>query len=57
MCSRSRPPTPFASRTCPAIIHRNPFDRMIVGQALVEGLPLLTADDAVPRYDIERRRP
>jgi PIN domain nuclease of toxin-antitoxin system len=37
--------------------HRDPFDRMIVAQALVEGWPLLTADRLVARYDVERLRP
>lgn len=31
-------------------LHRDPFDRMLVAQALVEGLPLLTADTALGGY-------
>ena len=31
-------------------IHRDPFDRMLVAQATVEGVTLLTADDLVRRY-------
>ncbi len=31
-------------------IHKDPFDRMLVAQATVEGITLLTADDAVARY-------
>ena len=34
-------------------IHRDPFDRMLVAQAQIEGLPILTADPAIARYDIE----
>lgn len=34
-------------------IHRDPFDRMLVAQAQVEGLPILTADPAISRYDVE----
>jgi PIN domain nuclease of toxin-antitoxin system len=34
-------------------IHRDPFDRMIVAQAQLEGLPILTADPAIGRYDVE----
>jgi len=31
-------------------LHRDPFDRLIVAQALVEGVPLLTADPALAGY-------
>ncbi|HLG89416.1 MAG TPA: type II toxin-antitoxin system VapC family toxin [Alphaproteobacteria bacterium] len=31
-------------------IHRDPFDRMLVAQAIVEGITLLTADPLVGRY-------
>lgn len=31
--------------------------RLIIAQAMLEGLPILTADDAFDRYDIERVRP
>ena len=31
-------------------IHRDPFDRMLVAQAQVEGVTLLTADSTVARY-------
>jgi PIN domain nuclease of toxin-antitoxin system len=34
-------------------IHRDPFDRMLVAQAQVEGVPILTADPAISRYDVE----
>ena len=34
-------------------IHRDPFDRMLIAQALVEGIPLITADPAVSQYDVE----
>jgi PIN domain nuclease of toxin-antitoxin system len=37
--------------------HRDPFDRMLAAQALVEGIPLLTADRTLGRYKIEVRRP
>ena len=35
--------------TLPAI-HRDPFDRMLVAQARVESLPLLTADPQILHY-------
>jgi PIN domain nuclease of toxin-antitoxin system len=37
--------------------HRDPFDRMIVAQALVEGASLLTADRAVALYEVELLEP
>jgi PIN domain nuclease of toxin-antitoxin system len=33
--------------------HRDPFDRLLVAQAQMEGLPLLTADPHLAAYDIE----
>lgn len=32
--------------------HRDPFDRMLVAQAALEGLTLLTADPALSAYDV-----
>jgi PIN domain nuclease of toxin-antitoxin system len=34
--------------------HRDPFDRLLAAQALVEGLPLVTADAAFDAYGVER---
>ena len=31
-------------------LHRDPFDRMLVAQAQVEGITLLTSDPVVARY-------
>jgi len=31
-------------------IHKDPFDRILVAQATVEGITLLTADDLVAKY-------
>jgi PIN domain nuclease of toxin-antitoxin system len=33
--------------------HRDPFDRLLVAQAQVEGLPLITADRSFARYGIK----
>ncbi len=33
--------------------HRDPFDRMLVAQAQVEGMVLVTADDVLEEYDVE----
>lgn len=35
------------------LIHRDPFDRMLVAQAQVEGLVLLTNDARIAAYDVE----
>lgn len=34
-------------------IHRDPFDRLLVAQARREGIPILTADPVIARYDVE----
>lgn len=31
-------------------LHKDPFDRILVAQAIVEGITLTTADEAVARY-------
>ena len=33
--------------------HRDPFDRLIIAQAIVEGLPVLTRDGAFDDYPVE----
>jgi PIN domain nuclease of toxin-antitoxin system len=35
--------------------HRDPFDRMLAAQALIEGLPLITTDVAFDAYGVDRR--
>ena len=37
--------------------HRDPFDRMIVAQALVEDVPVLTADEVFAQYGIRTMTP
>ncbi|MSQ01635.1 MAG: type II toxin-antitoxin system VapC family toxin [Myxococcales bacterium] len=39
----------LAAAALPAL-HHDPFDRLLVGQAMVEGIELLTADPAVRAY-------
>jgi PIN domain nuclease of toxin-antitoxin system len=34
--------------------HRDPFDRLLVGQCLAEGLSLVSADAAFDRYSVRR---
>ncbi len=33
-----------------SMIHRDPFDRMLIAQSLVEGYFLMTADDNIKKY-------
>jgi PIN domain nuclease of toxin-antitoxin system len=33
--------------------HRDPFDRLLVAQATIEGLPLVSHDESLRDYDIE----
>jgi PIN domain nuclease of toxin-antitoxin system len=33
--------------------HRDPFDRLLVAQATIEGLPLVSDDQSLRRYEIE----
>lgn len=37
-------------------LHRDPFDRMIVAQAMLLDVPIITADPAVMQYEIETIR-
>jgi PIN domain nuclease of toxin-antitoxin system len=34
--------------------HRDPFDRLIISQAIQENLPILSCDEAFDMYDIQR---
>ena len=34
-------------------VHRDPFDRMLVAQAIVEGLPIITTDLNIAKYDVK----
>lgn len=33
--------------------HRDPFDRLLVAQAQLEEIPILTADPVIARYDVK----
>lgn len=35
--------------------HRDPFDRLIIAQAMAEGVPLISADEVFDKYPVERR--
>ncbi|MFN3980530.1 MAG: type II toxin-antitoxin system VapC family toxin [Caldilinea sp.] len=34
--------------------HRDPFDRLIIAQSLVEGIPVVSSDELFDRYGVER---
>lgn len=34
-------------------IHRDPFDRMLVSQALEDGIPIVTRDETIIRYPVQ----
>jgi len=34
-------------------IHRDPFDRMLICQSNVHGLPILTVDDVIQKYQVQ----
>lgn len=44
-------PHALAVRWLPAI-HRDPFDRMLIAQAMVEQLEIVTRDQAIPKYAV-----
>jgi len=33
-------------------IHRDPFDRILISQAIVEGFAIVTRDSIIPQYDV-----
>ncbi len=35
------------------LLHRDPFDRMLVAQAQISGVPIMTVDPKIARYDVE----
>ena len=41
---------PCPEGACPANLHRDPFDRILVAQAISEGMTLVTADGLLARY-------
>lgn len=50
-------PLPITLAHCEALmslppIHRDPFDRMLVGQAMTEGLTIVTKNPAIAAYDV-----
>ena len=44
----------LARLTALPVHHRDPFDRLIIAQALVEGLPIIGVDSAFDAYGVSR---
>jgi len=45
----------WATLDLPEVIgHKDPFDRMLAAQAMVEGLPILSSDTVFDAYGVER---
>lgn len=44
----------WAVRSLPTTDHRDPFDRMLVAQARVETMPIISADARLDQYGIAR---
>ena len=47
-------PNHTAALTTLPFHHKDPFDRLLVAQALVEGIPLVSADTIFDQYGVER---
>ncbi len=45
----------WAVHELPLTEHRDPFDRLLVAQALVDDLPLISGDAELDQYGIKRR--
>lgn len=52
-CLPIRPPHLVAVASLPEH-HRDPFDRLLVAQALTEGIPIVSADAAMDAYGVRR---
>lgn len=35
------------------MLHKDPFDRMLVAQARTEQMPILTSDEMIAQYDVD----
>jgi PIN domain nuclease of toxin-antitoxin system len=35
------------------LLHRDPFDRLLIAQSQIERLPLMTADEQIVEYDVD----
>ncbi len=44
----------ISSVSTPPLHHRDPFDRLLIAQAIVENIPVVSADKAFDSYAIQR---
>ena len=49
-----KPPHVFAASALPLTDHRDPFDRALVAQAMIEGMTLVSADRKLDPYGVSR---
>jgi PIN domain nuclease of toxin-antitoxin system len=35
------------------LLHRDPFDRMLIAQAMAEDMPIISADEQIAQYDLK----
>ncbi len=54
LCVAGLPDAQWTDETGAQRRHADPFDRLLVAAALVEGLPVLSADPQLDRYPIKR---
>ena len=59
LAANSFQPLPIDLRHCARVAtlpfhHRDPFDRLLVAQALEEGIAIVTADPAFTKYGVKR---
>ncbi len=52
MSETSSPAASARRRKKVAGVHRDPFDRLLVAEAVAEGLTLATEDDMIRRYPV-----
>ena len=36
------------------MLHKDPFDRILIAQARYEGMSIVTADETIPKYDVRK---
>jgi PIN domain nuclease of toxin-antitoxin system len=46
-------PSHIAALAALPMLHKDPFDRILIAQAKAEGLPLVTSDSSIGEYPIE----
>jgi PIN domain nuclease of toxin-antitoxin system len=47
-------PKHTAALTTLPFYHKDPFDRLLIAQAMIEGIPIISADSALDSYPVKR---